>query len=304
MGLITKAFLYLVILQVIAVSNAIPRPNHDESNIHNLVKRGINPKYKGASISYVGFMLGKRRRRSAGAGFAGPSVNLAQYFKSTQDISKKLSAYSNAPAPVVASSYNSYPEPAPAPTPAPVYAPTPAPVYTPAPAPAPAPVVASTYNSYQETNSAYSSYGAQEESVLVQQSIENTCSLGFSEPIRGTNDVVIETYCRCPTGTYGYSCTENFQNPCYANGGQYHSADASLGPEYFLECNWNTPYLFKCPYNLIWNQMLETCDWKYQPAANSYTADANNYQSAYEEAAPVVQVAAPVQGDYYQTPAY
>jgi len=105
--------------------------------------------------------------------------------------------------------------------------------------------------------------------------IENTCSIGFSEPIHA-GQTIVETYCRCPTGTYGIDCTENFVNPCMVNGGQYHPADASIGNRYFIECNWNTPYLFKCPSTLVWNQEIETCDWEYSTSSYSgYEAEAS-----------------------------
>ncbi len=99
----------------------------------------------------------------------------------------------------------------------------------------------------------------------------NTCPLGgMVEPIHGEGNVVIETYCRCPSGTYGLTCQENFINPCYYGSGQYHPADQSLGPKYFIECNWNTPYLFKCPASLIWNQLIESCDWTQAQSMVSY----------------------------------
>ncbi len=111
-----------------------------------------------------------------------------------------------------------------------------------------------------------------------------------------------ETYCRCPSGTYGFTCQENFNNPCAYNGGQYHPADPSVGPHYFIECNWNTPYLFKCPADLVWNQSLETCDWQHQAydSYNSYGTSATYDAPAYNAPTPAYTAQAYVA----PTPAY
>lgn len=94
--------------------------------------------------------------------------------------------------------------------------------------------------------------------------LKDTCSIGTIEPLFSGDDIV-ETYCRCPTGTYGFTCLENIYNPCYNTNReqQYHEADSSLSKQYFLECNWNIPYLFKCPSDLIWNQKIKSCDYPY-----------------------------------------
>jgi len=123
--------------------------------------------------------------------------------------------------------------------------------------------------------------------------LPNTCAIGFSEPIHEGQEVT-ETYCRCPSGTYGITCQENFANPCSVEGRQYNPADASFGPHYFIECNWNTPYLFKCPANLVWNQQIETCDWPYTPSYGSYAPAPAPYAPAPAQYAPAPAQYAPV----------
>ena len=87
---------------------------------------------------------------------------------------------------------------------------------------------------------------------------------------------------------------ENFANPCSVEGRQYNPADASFGPHYFIECNWNTPYLFKCPANLVWNQQIETCDWPYTPSYGSYAPAPAPYAPAPAQYAPAPAQYAPV----------
>jgi hypothetical protein len=81
------------------------------------------------------------------------------------------------------------------------------------------------------------------------------------ERIIDENYNTIDLYCRCPDGSYGFSCTEGFVNPCLTEGVQYFSADSRLSNTYFIECNWGIPYLFKCPRPLVWNQDIKVCDW-------------------------------------------
>lgn len=93
----------------------------------------------------------------------------------------------------------------------------------------------------------------------MQKRLQNSCQRGFSEPI-WEKDLITESYCRCPDGTYGISCTENFANPCLS-GQIYHPADSSIPPNYFIECSQMIPYLLKCPAYTEWNQNVLTCDW-------------------------------------------
>ncbi len=87
----------------------------------------------------------------------------------------------------------------------------------------------------------------------------NTCTIGIVQAI-WEGDKIKETYCRCPDGSYGYTCSENFINPCAA-GQQYHPADPRLPKNYFVICSWTTPYLLKCPAGTVWKQDIYLCDW-------------------------------------------
>lgn len=94
----------------------------------------------------------------------------------------------------------------------------------------------------------------------------NTCTVGQIQPIWQDVDIS-ETYCRCPSGTYGFTCLENFENPCEGNDNQYFPASSGLSEAYFIECAWNIPYLFKCPESTIWAQEITTCNWIDVPAS-------------------------------------
>lgn len=80
-----------------------------------------------------------------------------------------------------------------------------------------------------------------------------------SQPIYD-GDEVLETYCRCSDGSYGFNCQEGFGNPCVGDQ-QFFPAHPTLGPAYFIHCSWSLPYLKKCPQNLVWDQDLTTCNW-------------------------------------------
>lgn len=91
------------------------------------------------------------------------------------------------------------------------------------------------------------------------EKLTNTCQIGNIEPIYENNKIV-ETYCRCPRGNFGFTCEENFENPClYQEGEQVYAADSRLTRNYYIECNWNVPFLFKCPTPLSWDQTHKTC---------------------------------------------
>jgi len=128
--------------------------------------------------------------------------------------------------------------------------------------------------------------------------LPNTCAIGHVQPIwEGFN--ITETYCRCPDGSYGYTCTENFPNPC-ADGQQYHPADRRLPNNYFIECSWGTPYLFKCAKGTVWNHFNLTCDW---PPSNNY--DSYGQSSGYDGySAPASGYAQPQQTYVAPQPAY
>jgi len=98
----------------------------------------------------------------------------------------------------------------------------------------------------------------------------NTCSIGHVQAIY-EGDQISETYCRCPTGSYGFTCTENFGNPCLDGATQYSPADSRVPPNYFIKCSWGIPYLNKCAAGTShWSQELYTC-----------VADGSSYGSSY-----------------------
>jgi hypothetical protein len=104
----------------------------------------------------------------------------------------------------------------------------------------------------------------------------NTCSIGFTQPIYESNQVT-ETYCRCPTGTYGFTCTENFDNPCMDGSVEFTAADSRVPSNYFLKCSWGIPYLNKCPAGTShWSQELHACVSDEQPV-QSYNSGYSSY---------------------------
>jgi len=91
------------------------------------------------------------------------------------------------------------------------------------------------------------------------QEMPNTCSIGFTQPIYESNQVT-ETYCRCPTGSYGFTCTEGFVNPCVDGSIEFTAADSRVPSNYFLKCSWGIPYLNKCPNGTVrWSQEMHAC---------------------------------------------
>ena len=106
--------------------------------------------------------------------------------------------------------------------------------------------------------------------LALAQEPPNTCSIGYVQAIY-EGEQISETYCRCPTGTYGFTCTENFLNPCLDGATQYSPADSRVPPNYFIKCSWGIPYLNKCPAGTTqWSQELYTC-----------VADGSSYGSSY-----------------------
>jgi hypothetical protein len=91
------------------------------------------------------------------------------------------------------------------------------------------------------------------------QEMPNNCAVGFTQPIYESNQVT-ETYCRCPTGTYGFTCTENFANPCLDGSIEFTATDSRVPANYFIKCSWGIPYLHKCPAGTArWSQDLHAC---------------------------------------------
>lgn len=96
--------------------------------------------------------------------------------------------------------------------------------------------------------------------LFLKMTFPDACPVGIVEPI-WEGDAITETYCRCPGGSYGFTCQENFVNPCSQYGGQYSSADSRVPSNYFIECNGPIPYLIKCAKGTVWNQRITVCDW-------------------------------------------
>ena len=103
-------------------------------------------------------------------------------------------------------------------------------------------------------------FGSQTQPFPISNQVVDLCPMGHTEHIQDSNQS-IETYCRCPNGSYGNTCKEDISNPCSYGGQTYYPADAVFGDRYYVQCNWDIPYVFKCPANLVWNQELLTCDW-------------------------------------------
>lgn len=114
-------------------------------------------------------------------------------------------------------------------------------------------------------------------------SLVNTCTVGDILPI-WRNQEIEETFCRCPSGNYGITCSENYADPCANTEEQYFPASLNLGPRYFIQCVWNVPFLKKCPSNpnLVWNQSMQRCDWPAEAAASSRESQPSysSYQAA------------------------
>ena len=112
----------------------------------------------------------------------------------------------------------------------------------------------------------------------------NTCSVGFTQPIYESNQVT-ETYCRCPTGSYGFTCTENFANPCIDGSVEFTAADSRIPSNYFLKCSWGIPYLNKCPVGTVrWSQDLHACITDDHPAPTQ--SQSYGGYSSYGQATP------------------
>jgi len=129
--------------------------------------------------------------------------------------------------------------------------------------------------------------------------LPNVCSSGFTLPV-WEGPQITETFCRCNDGSYGFSCTEGFVNPCNGNN-QYTPADASIPPNYFLECSWNLPYLIKCAPGTIWSQDLLVCAYTSSGSAVSGDSVFASPPAAYGQSAPVPQVQPPQQPQYGQS---
>ena len=66
-------------------------------------------------------------------------------------------------------------------------------------------------------------------------------------------------------------------NPCsYANTEVFHAAQG-LSNNYFIHCDWEYPYLFKCPGGLVWNQEIQACDYANRRTMENYQAPAYAY---------------------------
>jgi len=94
-------------------------------------------------------------------------------------------------------------------------------------------------------------------------------------------ETITETYCRCADGSYGFTCTENFANPCLSGNQQYHPADARIPRNYFVECESKVPFLMKCARGTVWIQELLTCSWPNRLVSSYYSAPTSSSSSSY-----------------------
>jgi len=111
-------------------------------------------------------------------------------------------------------------------------------------------------------------------------------------------ETITETYCRCADGSYGFTCTENFANPCLTGNQQYHSADARLPRNYFVECESKVPFLMKCAKGTVWIQELLTCSWPNRLASSYYSAPTSSSSSSYANQYPASSVQSQHQTQY------
>jgi hypothetical protein len=108
----------------------------------------------------------------------------------------------------------------------------------------------------------------------------NSCATGKMLAI-WEGETITETYCRCADGSYGFTCTESFVNPCLNGNQQYHSADARLPRNYFVECESKVPFLMKCARGTVWIQELLTCSWPNRLASSFFSAPTPSSSSSY-----------------------
>ncbi len=106
------------------------------------------------------------------------------------------------------------------------------------------------------------------------------CQVGKVEPI-WEKDQITETYCRCPDNSYGFTCQEKFYNPCEKENSGYSRADDRIAHNYFIKCNWGTPYLIKCPPSTRYEQSLEVCIW----TSKSYDGKIQAFKAQIDEVA-------------------
>jgi hypothetical protein len=212
-----------------------------------------------------------------------------------------------APVPQAPTPQSYVPPPPPAPIPqAPItqsYAPAPIPqapkpqAYT-APAPIPQSQSPTNQQSYGQQFSAQDSrmasfmkeFGGKSDMMI------NGCPVIQVQPLI-QNGAVIETYCRCETGSYGRNCQERIPNPCtpiadsverFENDQDvYHAASPIFTPDYFVQCGWGIPFLFKCQAPLVWDQENLTCNWSHPtpviepPTAPVQSSYGSNSYSSY-----------------------
>jgi hypothetical protein len=115
-------------------------------------------------------------------------------------------------------------------------------------------------------------------------SSRRACSTGISHDIWMDNKIV-DSFCRCPDGSYGFTCSEGFSNPCHF-GIEYAPADSRLTDSYFVKCDQNLPFLFKCANGLIWDSNLNTCNFKYNSQQNIQQSSILPFSPSYPQFVP------------------
>lgn len=250
--MLKRALCCLALFQIIIAITSSPISGQDE---HSVAKRHILPKYKNAALAFSAIFLGsgkKHRGKRDTSAFERPSLKMLQYMRPIEQQQFNMQSVQQNFGQAVSMQQQQ-------------------------PTATVAPIV-------QNIGQPASMQQQQQQQQQPEQQLQNTCTVGMVEPIY-EGQVITETYCRCPSGTYGLDCQENFVNPCVENGRQYHQS--MFGPNYFIECNWNIPYVFKCPRGLLWNQQIETCDWPFVQQNVSQGSSQGATQSPSQDAGKV-----------------
>ena len=90
----------------------------------------------------------------------------------------------------------------------------------------------------------------QQKSTFIQQYETTTASYG--KPYATT------------TASYAEPMPEIQYNPCSYYNTQVYWPAQGLSKQYFIQCSWEVPTLFKCPGDLIWNTDIASCDFPYK----------------------------------------
>lgn len=68
-------------------------------------------------------------------------------------------------------------------------------------------------------------------------------------------------------------------NPCSYYNTQVYWPAQGLSNQYFIQCVWEVPQLFKCPGGLVWSQEITACDFPYKRSYPETPYDKRSYDS-------------------------